>query len=88
VTAGEIRAMTRLGCRGPNQTKFFSRCGMGPCQGRVCGPTVAAILARENRLSPEEVGYYRIRPPLKPLPLAALAALADTGATPEPTDTA
>lgn len=88
VTAGEIRSMTRIGCRGPNQTKFFSRCGMGPCQGRVCGPTVAAILARENRLSPEEVGYYRIRPPLKPLPLAALAALADTSATPEPTDTA
>jgi len=88
VTAGEIRAMTRLGCRGPNQTKFFSRCGMGPCQGRVCGPTVAAILASENRLSPEEVGYYRIRPPLKPLPLAALAALADADETPEPTDTA
>ncbi len=88
VTAGEIRAMTRLGCRGPNQTKFFSRCGMGPCQGRVCGPTVAAILATENRLSPEEVGYYRIRPPLKPLPLAALAALADADETPEPTDTA
>jgi bacterioferritin-associated ferredoxin len=88
VTAGEIRAMTKLGCRGPNQTKFFSRCGMGPCQGRVCGPTVAAILARENRLSPEEVGYYRIRPPLKPLPLAALAALADTDETPQPTDTA
>jgi NADPH-dependent 2,4-dienoyl-CoA reductase/sulfur reductase-like enzyme len=88
VTAGEIRAMTKLGCRGPNQTKFFSRCGMGPCQGRVCGPTVAAILAKESGLSPQEVGYYRIRPPLKPLPLAALAALADTDATADPIDTA
>ena len=88
VSAGEIRAMTRLGCRGPNQTKFFSRCGMGPCQGRVCGPTVAAILARQNGLRPQQVGYYRIRPPLKPLPLSALAALAEMGSTPEPTDTA
>lgn len=88
VTAGEIRAMTKLGCRGPNQTKFFSRCGMGPCQGRVCGPTVAAILASANHLSPQQVGYFRIRPPLKPLPLAALAALAEADATAEPVDTA
>lgn len=84
VTAGEIRRMTKLGCRGPNQTKFFSRCGMGPCQGRICGPVVAAILAAENRLSPQEVGAYRIRPPLKPVPLAAIATLAATDGTPEP----
>jgi NADPH-dependent 2,4-dienoyl-CoA reductase/sulfur reductase-like enzyme len=36
VTAREIAGMVELGCRGPNQTKFFSRCGMGPCQGRIC----------------------------------------------------
>jgi hypothetical protein len=76
VTAAEIRRMTKLGCRGPNQTKAFSRCGMGPCQGRICGPVVEAILAAENGLSRQEVGSYRIRPPLKPLPLAAIAALA------------
>jgi len=87
VTAGAIRAMTKLGCRGPNQTKFFSRCGMGPCQGRVCGPTVSAILAAENGLSPQEVGAYRIRPPLKPLPLAAIAALAPPESEPEQAET-
>jgi NADPH-dependent 2,4-dienoyl-CoA reductase/sulfur reductase-like enzyme len=76
VTAGEIRRMTELGCRGPNQTKAFSRCGMGPCQGRVCGPTVEALLSKESGLSPQEVGQYRIRPPLKPVPLSAIAALA------------
>ncbi len=84
VTAGEIRALTKLGCRGPNQTKFFTRCGMGPCQGRVCGPVVAAILGAENALPPEEVGQYRIRPPLKPIPLGALAALDDSGDLKEP----
>jgi hypothetical protein len=25
VTAGKVREMARLGCQGPNQTKFFSR---------------------------------------------------------------
>lgn len=73
VTAGQIREMARLGCTGPNQTKFFSRSGMGPCQGRMCGLTVSSILAAENGASIEETGYYRIRPPLKPIPLLALS---------------
>jgi NADPH-dependent 2,4-dienoyl-CoA reductase/sulfur reductase-like enzyme len=76
VTAGRIREMARLGCQGPNQTKFFSRCGMGPCQGRMCGIAVTQILAAELGRSPDEVGAYRIRPPLKPVPLASIAALA------------
>ncbi len=81
VTAGRIREMARLGCQGPNQTKFFSRCGMGPCQGRMCGIAVTQILAAELGKPPEEVGAYRIRPPLKPIPIAAIATLA--GRTPE-----
>jgi NADPH-dependent 2,4-dienoyl-CoA reductase/sulfur reductase-like enzyme len=89
VSAGRIREMARLGCRGPNQTKFFSRCGMGPCQGRVCGNVVTQILAAETGRAPAEVGAYRVRPPLKPVPIAAIAALADPSAVPpipEPSD--
>jgi hypothetical protein len=88
VTAGRIREMARLGCQGPNQTKFFSRCGMGPCQGRMCGLTVTQILAKTLDKRPDEVGAYRIRAPLKPVPLASVAALsnptaANTAETPE-----
>ena len=75
VTAGHVRDMARQGCQGPNQTKFFSRCGMGPCQGRLCGLTVTQILASELGKPVAEVGAYRIRSPLKPVPLASLAAL-------------
>jgi NADPH-dependent 2,4-dienoyl-CoA reductase/sulfur reductase-like enzyme len=78
VTAGRIREMAKLGCQGPNQTKFFSRCGMGPCQGRMCGIVVTQILASELGRSPTEIGAYHIRAPLKPVPLASIAALADT----------
>ncbi|TAL56884.1 NAD(P)/FAD-dependent oxidoreductase [Pandoraea sp.] len=74
VTAGEIRAMARLGCVGPNQTKSFSRCGMGPCQGRFCGLTVAELLADAQAKPIPEVGYYRIRPPIKPITLGEVAA--------------
>ncbi|WP_343586816.1 FAD-dependent oxidoreductase [Herbaspirillum sp.] len=73
VSAGEVRQMARLGCVGPNQTKSFSRCGMGPCQGRFCGLTVAELLAEEQGRPVAEVGYYRIRPPIKPVTLGELA---------------
>ncbi|MFM7008140.1 MAG: NAD(P)/FAD-dependent oxidoreductase [Betaproteobacteria bacterium] len=78
VTAGRIREMASLGCQGPNQTKFFSRCGMGPCQGRVCGGVVTQILAKELGKTPGEIGAYRIRAPLKPVPVAAFSGLAES----------
>jgi NADPH-dependent 2,4-dienoyl-CoA reductase/sulfur reductase-like enzyme len=75
VTADEIRSTTALGCPGPNQMKAFLRCGMGPCQGRLCGLTVAELIAAGRGVSPAEVGYYRLRPPVKPITLGELAAL-------------
>jgi NADPH-dependent 2,4-dienoyl-CoA reductase/sulfur reductase-like enzyme len=75
VRAGQLREAVALGCPGPNQAKSFLRCGMGPCQGRLCGPTVTAIIAAETGRDPGEVGYYRVRPPLKPLTLGELARL-------------
>jgi NADPH-dependent 2,4-dienoyl-CoA reductase/sulfur reductase-like enzyme len=74
VTAGAIREYAALGCLGPNQTKAFGRCGMGPCQGRQCGLAVTQILADAHNITPAQVGYYRIRPPLKPITLAELAS--------------
>jgi NADPH-dependent 2,4-dienoyl-CoA reductase/sulfur reductase-like enzyme len=73
VTAGAIREYVKLGCSGPNQTKSFGRCGMGPCQGRLCGLTVTETIAQARGVSPSEVGYYRIRPPIKPVTLGELA---------------
>ncbi|HEV2512613.1 FAD/NAD(P)-binding oxidoreductase [Bosea sp. (in: a-proteobacteria)] len=69
VTAGQIRGHVELGCRGPNQTKAFGRCGMGPCQGRLCGLTVTEIIAEARGARPDDVGYYRIRAPIKPVML-------------------
>ncbi|GAB2185756.1 FAD/NAD(P)-dependent oxidoreductase [Roseibium sp. LAB1] len=77
VTAGDIRRYAGLGCLGPNQTKAFGRSGMGPCQGRYCGLTVTELLAAENGRSQDDTGYYRIRPPLKPVTLGELAAMTD-----------
>jgi NADPH-dependent 2,4-dienoyl-CoA reductase/sulfur reductase-like enzyme len=75
VTAGQVRQMARIGCEGPNQMKAFLRCGMGPCQGRMCGLTVTELIAAERETSPAEVGYWRLRPPVKPITLGELASL-------------
>ncbi len=73
VTAGQLRRFVELGCLGPNQAKSFGRCGIGPCQGRMCGLTVTEVIADARSVAPETVGYYRIRPPIKPLTLGELA---------------
>ena len=80
VTARQVVETAKLGCPGPNQMKAFLRCGMGPCQGRLCGLTVTELIAQARGVSPQEVGYYRIRPPVKPITVDELASLPKTDA--------
>jgi bacterioferritin-associated ferredoxin len=75
VTAGAVRAAARLGCLGMNQLKVFTRCGMGICQGRDCGAMAAAVLAAARGVPEAEVAPMRVRFPLVPVTLGALAAL-------------
>ncbi len=76
VTAGRVREAVGLGCLGANQLKAFTRAGMGPCQGRVCGPTVHGVIATARGVPPAEVETFRTRFPTKPLTLGELASLA------------
>jgi NADPH-dependent 2,4-dienoyl-CoA reductase/sulfur reductase-like enzyme len=77
VSVVRIRRAARLGAQGPNQAKSFTRCGMGPCQGRVCGPIVSAVMADTLKKPIAEIGTYRPRAPFKPITLGALARLAN-----------
>jgi NADPH-dependent 2,4-dienoyl-CoA reductase/sulfur reductase-like enzyme len=78
VTAAQVVDAVAMGAVGPNQLKAFLRCGMGPCQGRLCGLTVTELIAATRGVAPADVGYYRLRPPVKPITLAELAAMAHT----------
>lgn len=73
VTAGDVRTRVALGAREANQVKSLIRTGMGSCQGRMCGVAVSAIIAAARGEPPRKADYYRIRPPLKPVPLTELA---------------
>lgn len=75
VSAARIEALIAQGVLGPNQLKFFMRCGMGPCQGRLCGLTVSEMFAAARGVSPEEIGHYRLRTPIKPVTVAEMASL-------------
>ena len=45
VTVAEIEHVIACGCPGPDQAKAFTRCGMGPCQGRMCATVVSGMFA-------------------------------------------
>lgn len=64
-----------LGPLNQDQVKRLTRAGMGPCQGRRCRDAVHALLAQGAASMPPMASF---RPPLRPLPLAALAALPET----------
>ena len=76
VTRGELLEVVDMGCTGPNQAKAFTRCGMGPCQGAMCGLTVSELFATRRGVSVAEIGHYRARAPVKPLTVAELAGVA------------
>ena len=82
VTVAEIERVIGHGCPGPNQAKAFTRCGMGPCQGRMCAAVVSEMFAGRRNVGVGEVGHYRIRPPVKPVTVGELARLEGMGSSP------
>ena len=72
ITRRAIEAAARDGALDVNQLKHFTRCGMGPCQGRMCGDVAAEILADTHGISRTAVGFWTGRPPLRPVALEDL----------------
>jgi thioredoxin reductase/bacterioferritin-associated ferredoxin len=75
VTRAEIDAAVDAGAVEINQLKHFTRCGMGPCQGRFCGDIVQELTSLRSGRAREAVGYFTGRPPLRPVPLGALTGV-------------
>ena len=59
----------------PYAVKTATRAGMGLCQGRICSPILTEWLrVRHGYQPPSEERPWRIRPPLRPVPLGAWPA--------------
>ncbi len=73
VTVGEIRQAVREGCSEPNEIKALTRCGMGHCQGRMCGVALAEIVSAELKIEPDVLQPLNIRAPVRNLSLSELS---------------
>ena len=64
VRFGELEGKT-MPRTGWTDAKLQTRCGMGPCQGRICGPALDALFGWRNA---------SVRPPVFPVPISALCS--------------
>ena len=60
----EIEAVISNGAQRFDDIKRLTRCGMGPCQGRICGPACEFLFNWRDQ---------SIRPPIFPAKLSDLA---------------
>ncbi|SFL18378.1 NAD(P)/FAD-dependent oxidoreductase [Shimia haliotis] len=75
VTAGQVRAAVAAGATNVGDAKVMTRVGMGRCQGRMCFPSVARIVAEARDVPVVDAGQLSARPPIKPVTLGALAQM-------------
>ena len=77
VTAGEVRAAAASWGAHVSAVKGVTRCGMGYCQGRICGSLLEELTARAAGCARADVGALSVRPPLKPVRVGELADAAE-----------
>jgi thioredoxin reductase len=69
---GDCRKAIGDGAVSLMELKPSLRAGMGMCQSRICGPTLVEVVARLTGRPPETIVPFSARPPVKPIPMAAL----------------
>jgi glycine/D-amino acid oxidase-like deaminating enzyme/bacterioferritin-associated ferredoxin len=72
VSEAEVRAAVRTAPE-ISAVKALTRAGMGPCQGRMCGRHIAAMIAEERGVDVGDVAPATPRMPLRPVPIGAVA---------------
>ena len=73
VVAGALRVCIEAGADESGALKRLTRAGMGRCQGRYCGPRIAAWCADVRGETPQPFRLFAPRFPVKPVPALALA---------------
>jgi len=73
ITLGKLRSWIKAGFTSTSVLKNATRCAMGNCQGRTCGPLIYDILAAYTPA--ENTVPFSTRIPIKPVPLGDLAQM-------------
>lgn len=72
-TAGQIRNAAASVGPDANRVKTTLRCGMGPCQGRMCGYSVVDLIHDEVGTAYSDITPQRCRSPILPVSFGELA---------------
>ena len=75
IASQEIGAAIAAGAMTVNDVKRRTRAGMGACQGIFCIPAIAVMVAEATGTAIAAVAPMTARPPVRPIPLGALADL-------------
>jgi NADPH-dependent 2,4-dienoyl-CoA reductase/sulfur reductase-like enzyme len=73
----EITAALEQGAGAIGSLKRLTRAGMGACQGRYCGPLLAALNAARRGQPLDEPAFWAPRPPVKPIAISGITGLGE-----------
>ncbi|MFD1067512.1 (2Fe-2S)-binding protein [Oceanobacillus locisalsi] len=79
INIDEIETAIKNGAESFDDIKRLTRCGMGPCQSKVCFNPVSEIIADCTGKTLNEIGLPRFRMPLKMVRMSALAQESEDG---------
>jgi NADPH-dependent 2,4-dienoyl-CoA reductase/sulfur reductase-like enzyme len=74
VTWASVMAAVEAGARTAREVRSTTRCGMGYCQARVCGPALQLALSSLRGRGGGDVGDLHKRPVAVPVPAGSLAS--------------
>jgi bacterioferritin-associated ferredoxin len=75
-TWGTIENAVTHGAASAREVRSLTRCGMGYCQGRTCGPALQLAISALTGRPLDQVGDLQKRPVAVPVPLGQVASLA------------
>jgi ferredoxin len=72
ISYSSAREYTAMGFNALGALRRSSRVGLGYCQGRFCQEMLAGEFAAQASRAPEDVGAFKVRPPVRPVRLSRL----------------
>src|SRR5690625_2531523 len=73
INIDEIESAIKMGANTFDDIKRLTRCGMGPCQAKVCTNLVRQIINERTNKPLSDIKPSKMRMPLKPTRIGALA---------------
>ena len=75
---GSVQSAVTQGAISAREVRSLTRCGMGYCQGRTCGPALQLAISALTGRAANQVGDLQKRPVAVPVPLGIVAGLPST----------